>query len=232
MKKGFKYYAIVWAVLLALFNVVAFVSVGWIGVEKYTPSFWLGYGFITAFFVGQLGCAAWVFKTDSSQKLFYNISVLRHSYIGLIVSFVVGGACMLISPLPWWIGTLICAVVLATNVITVTKAAAVVALVDEKAQNICRSTAFIKGMTADAEALLARATTGEAKAACTNVYEAFRYSDPVSMPEVEAIESDIQTAFRELENVVLNADKERVSAAAREVTELVAHRNAKCKACR
>ena len=100
MKKGFKFYAIAWFILLALFNVIAFVSVGWIGQEKYTASFWIGYAFITLSFVGQLACAYSAFKADSAKKLFYNISLIRTSYIGLIVSFIVGGLCMLISPLP------------------------------------------------------------------------------------------------------------------------------------
>lgn len=39
MKKVFKLYSIIWAIILVLFNVIAFVSVGWTGVEKYTPSF-------------------------------------------------------------------------------------------------------------------------------------------------------------------------------------------------
>ena len=36
MKKALKSYIAVWAVLLVLFNVIAFVSVGWEGQEKYT----------------------------------------------------------------------------------------------------------------------------------------------------------------------------------------------------
>ena len=43
MKKNFKLYVVAWTVLLALFNVIAFVSVGWINQEKYTASFWIGY---------------------------------------------------------------------------------------------------------------------------------------------------------------------------------------------
>jgi len=51
MTKVFKNYLIIWVVLLIIFNVVSFVSVGWTGQEKYTPSFWIGYAFITLTFI-------------------------------------------------------------------------------------------------------------------------------------------------------------------------------------
>ena len=52
MKKIFKLYLVIWAALLAAFNIVSFVSVGWAGHEKYTPSFWFGYVLITIAFLG------------------------------------------------------------------------------------------------------------------------------------------------------------------------------------
>ena len=100
MKKSFKLYLIAWAALLALFNVIAFISVGWADQEKYTASFWVGYIFITIMFIGQLGCSYMAFKADTAQKLFYNISLIRTSYAGLIASFIFGGLCVLISPMP------------------------------------------------------------------------------------------------------------------------------------
>ena len=67
MKKNFKQYITAWAVLLVLFNVIAFVSVGWINIEKYTPSFWIGYIFITLTFIGQLICAKFAFDEKNNQ---------------------------------------------------------------------------------------------------------------------------------------------------------------------
>ena len=69
MKKRFNLYIVAWGILLALFNVIAFVSVGWVGQEKYTASFWIGYVFITVMFIGQLVCSYLAFKADSAKKL-------------------------------------------------------------------------------------------------------------------------------------------------------------------
>ena len=135
MKKRFSMYAAAWAVLLALFNVIAFVSLGWIWFEKYDAAFWIGYAFITATFLGQLACAWFALKEESAAKLFYKVSLITTSYIGLIVTFVIGGLCMLISPLPYWIGILVCSVVLLANILAVIKA---VAAIDEVQKMIDR----------------------------------------------------------------------------------------------
>ena len=58
MKKSFGIYSIIWAIYLALFNVVVFVTPNEIGgVSKFGGSFWVGYIFITVAFAVQLICA-------------------------------------------------------------------------------------------------------------------------------------------------------------------------------
>ena len=225
MKKLFKFYFILWLVLLALFNVIAFVSVGWIGYEKYTPSFWIGYGFIMASFFGQLGCAWAAFRAENLQKLFYNIPLFRVSYAGLIASFVVGGLCMLISPLPYWVGILTCAITLALMILAVNKAALAAQLVAEVDEKVKTNTNFIRSLTADAEGLMAKALP-ENKAACKKVYEALRYSDPMSHEALADIEGEISLRFAALE--AAGADAE-FSAVADELCALIADRNRKCK---
>ena len=225
MKKLFKFYFILWLVLLALFNVIAFVSVGWIGYEKYTPSFWIGYGFIMASFFGQLGCAWAAFRAENLQKLFYNIPLFRVSYAGLIASFVVGGLCMLISPLPYWVGILTCAITLALMIHAENKAALAAQLVAEVDEKVKTNTYFIRSLTADAEGLMAKALP-ENKAACKKVYEALRYSDPMSHEALADIEGEISLRFAALE--AAGADAE-FSAVADELCALIADRNRKCK---
>ncbi len=229
MKKRLGLYLTVWAVLLALFNVIAFVSVGWTDYEKYSDSFWIGYIFITVEFVGQLACAVVALKSNNSQKTFYNIPLIRASYIGLVASFIVGGLCMLISPLPYWIGILVCAIVLALNILSVVKAGAVateVGRVDEKVKN---QTFFIKSMTVDADTLLASAKSETAKAECRKVCEAIRYSDPMSNDALIPVESQITLKFAELSDAVKADDTERVTQLSKDVMVLVENRNKKCQ---
>ena len=222
MKKRFGIYAIIWAVLLALFNVIAFVSPGWIWFEKYDAAFWIGYAFISATFLGQLTCAWFARKEESASKLFYKISLVSTSYTGLIVTFVIGGLCMLISPLPYWIGILVCSIVLVANILAVVKAVAAIDEVQKIDNKVKTQTNFIKNLTADAEALIGKAKSESAKAACKKVYEAVRYSDPMGNETLSEIEEGIKQRFAEFSNSPSTETAE-------ELLVLVAERNKKCK---
>lgn len=229
MKKRFNLYIIAWAVLLALFNLIAFVSVGWAGQEKYTSSFWIGYVFITVMFIGQLICSYMAFKADSAKKLFYNISLIRTSYIGLIVSFIVGGLCMLISPLPYWVGVIVCAIVLVVNVLSIVKATATIDEIERIESKVKTQTFFIKSLTVDADTLMASAKSEAVKAECRKVYEAVRYSDPISNEALASVESQITVKFAVLSEAVKTDDANKAIEIANEIIILFGDRNKKCK---
>lgn len=229
MRKTFKYYSIIWAVLFILFQVIAFVPIGWPGLEKYTASFWIGYAFILLSFAGQLACAYFAFKESNIKKTFYNMSLVATSYTGLILSFVFGGLCMLISPLPYWIGILLCSILLAFNVIAVLKAAAAIDLVSAVDGKVKARTSFIKSLTADTEGLVSRAKSETVKAECKKIYEAVRYSDPMSDEALSAIEDEIAAKFEKLTGAVAEDNAELAAKAADELAVMLANRNSKCR---
>ena len=229
MKKRFGLYAALWAVLLALFNVIAFVSVGWAAYEKYTPAFWTGYTLITVMFAGQLICAFFVLKEENAQKLFYRISLIKTSYSGLITTFVIGGLCMLLSPLPCWICVIVCAIVLAANVLTVLKATIAIDEVERIDRKVKQQTFFIKALSVDADALFASAKNETIKVECKKVADAIRYSDPVSNDMLASIESQITMRFATLSNAVAAENETAVSTTASELLVLIEDRNNKCK---
>ena len=229
MKKRFGFYAISWAVLLALFNVIAFVSPGWIWFEKYDAAFWIGYAFITATFLGQLACAWFALKEESATKLFYKVSLITTSYTGLVVTFVIGGLCMLISPLPYWIGILVCSIVLVANILAVIKAAAAIDEVQKIDNKVKSQTCFIKTLSADAEALIGKAQNETIKAACKKVYEAIRYSDPMGNNSLASIESEIAEAFTKFADAVGVDDLELALSISHRLLDLIGDRNTKCK---
>ena len=229
IKKIFKFYSVIWAILLVLFNVISFVSVGWAGIEKYTPSFWVGYIFITVAFIGQIICAYFALKDNDIKKTFYNVSLISTSYTGLILSFVFGGLCMIISPLPYWVGIILCTIVLGLNVVAVVKATAAVDIVSGIDEKVKENTLFIKSLTDDAESLIARAKSENIKVECKKVYEVVRYSDPMSNGALASIENDITIKFSKLSDAVVSDDSEAVVTLADEIIFLLGDRNKKCK---
>ena len=229
MNKKFKYYALIWAILLAVFNVICFITPDeTAGMSKFGGAFWAGYIFITIAFIGQLVCAYIALKTDDKTKLFYNIPIIRVSYTGLILTLVFGALCMAIPNLPNWVGIIVCVLVLAFTAIAVIKAKAASDVVENIDKKVKAQTLVVKSITVDAESLLARAATPEAKDACKKVFEAVRYSDPMSNDALAGVESQITLKFNELSEAV-SGGADNVKNIADELVILIGDRNKKCK---
>ena len=223
MKKTFKFYAIVWVICLALFNIISFVSPDEIaGISKFNGSFWTGYIFITLAFIGQLVCAYVAFKAENLKKLFYNIPLISISYIGLVVT-------MAIPHIPDWIGIIVCLLILGFTAISVIKAGLAAELVSDIDEKVAENTAFIKAITADAQNLMNRANAPMLKKQCKKVYEAFRYSDPVSNAEIADIEQRIKEEFDILTDAVIADDLSLVESSAKEIISLVNIRTSKLR---
>lgn len=230
MKKNFKLYIVCWAILLALFNVICFVTPSEAAeLSKFGGAFWAGYIFITLAFIGQLFCAYTAFKAENLKKLFYNLPLITLSYTGLILTLVFGGAAMAVPNLPGWAGAIVCLLILGFNAVAVIKAKAAAEIAESVDKRVSRQTGFIKKLTAESESLTAHAKSDGVKAECKRVYEAVRYSDPVSNVRLADVEEKITAEMRQLSEAVINDDSEIAAAVANELIALIKDRNAKCK---
>lgn len=227
MNRNFKYYIAAWAVLAVIFNVIAFATPAVAGASKFDGAFWSGYVLIMLALIGQLVCAYFAFKAKSKEQIFLRLSLVTVSYSALILSFVVGAACMLIPNLPNWVGIILCALILGFTAVSVIKANAAVELVRETDTRVKEKTAFIRMMTVEADNLMARAQTDEAKAMCKKVYEALRYSDPMSCNALSGTEAEISEKFSAFAAAVKNG--ENASELADELIALIGDRNRMCK---
>lgn len=230
MNKNFKLYIICWAILLALFNIICFVTPNEAaGLNKFGGAFWVGYIFITAAFIGQLVCTYIAFKAENLKKLFYNLPLITLSYTGLVLTLVFGGAAMAIPNLPGWAGAVICLLMLSFNAIAIIKAKAAAELVESVDKKISRQTGFIKNLTAEAESLVSHSKSDEVRAECKKVYETARYSDPMSNIRLADIEEKITAEMQQLSEAVANDDSEITAAVTNGLIALIENRNSKCK---
>lgn len=136
---------------------------------------------------------------------------------------------MIISPLPYWVGIILCAIVLGLNAIAVVKASIAIDIVGEIDEKVKERTFFIKSLTVDAENLISRAKSEAVKAECKKVYEAVRYSDPMSSNALASIESEITIKFANFSNAVVSDDTGVTVEYATELVILIGERNKKCR---
>lgn len=230
MKKLFKYYAICWFIALAVFNIVAFVVTdNTLGISNVTASFWIAYAFITLAFCGNLGCSVMFFKEENKNKVFLNLPIIYYAFGVLVVSLIVGAIAMAIPVIPYWVGIVVDVFVLAFYAIAIIKAVSAAGMVEAIDKKIKTKTFFIKSLTVDAESLVARAQSGEAKSAAKKVYEAIRYSDPMSSEALASAETQITLKFNQFAEAVTADDSTKVKEIAQELIILVDDRNKKCK---
>ena len=197
-----------------------------IAFNKYGGSFWVAYVFIVIAFIGQLICSYIAFNNDS-QKFFYRIPLIRISYTYLITTLIIGTICMIIPDLPNWLGILLCLIILVINIITLLKASAAIEYVETKDEQIKSQTSFIKSLTAEAQTLISKTSDENSKEICKKVYEAIRYSDPISNESLNNLEQDIKKDFDTLSNAISN--KEGITDIANSLINKINERNKKVK---
>ena len=232
MKKNFKYFSIAWIVVLVLFNAVTFLIPNEVfGVTRFDKGvFWIAYALITLAFICQIITAYKFVNSDSADKMFLNISLLRTGYMCVCVSVLLGVIFMVVPILPDWIGAVICVIVSGYFATACVKATALSDIVDNKDQQIKESTSFIKNAVVESEILIATATNEEIKLQCNKVYDALRFSDCVSNESLKEIEGEISDSISKLKSAVKEENVTEVTASTDQLLLLINERNIRCKA--
>lgn len=231
MKKIFKYFALIWAVCFVLFNAITFlVPNEAFGITRFDkPIFWISYALIAAAFAMQLVTAYAFTKNDEKAKTFLKVPVLKIGYCAVVVSLVVGLAFMIFPVLPAWVGAIVCLLVAGYFIIACVRASAVATVVSDVGEKVKQKTSFLRSAIVDAENGMARAATPEIKANAKKVYEALRFSDPMSAPEPKSLEREISDGLNDLKQAVLSGNNKTVSIVSESLLLTIKERNGKCK---
>lgn len=231
MKKGLTYYGIAWAICLAVFNVLTFVMPHAVGnFDWYQhPTFWIGYGFVMLSLIAQLLVGIKMFSSEKAEKVFLRLSLQKTSYIALFTSLVVGAVFMAVPVLPEWIAAIVCVVVTGYYVVAYLKGSAAIDYVEKAGENVKAKTALMIELISESESLMAYAKTDVAKDSTKKVYEALRYSDPMSNDKLYYVEKEISEAYILFADKVKNVVDEGLEAQADKLCVLVDDRNNKCK---
>ncbi len=230
MKTEKRYYFAVWMILFAIYQALVFTLRSRpIYGNSFEADFWISWGIVTAALIGQLFCTLYAFGTGDAGKTFLNISVIKESYTATGTMLVVGSIFILIPLFPVWIAALLCGITFGVSLILVMKAMAAASIVNELHENVKVKTAFIKEITAEAEGLMQRAATVEARTLLNKVCEALRYSDPMSAAGLSEIEGKIRDAFHLLVFAVKERKEELMAELTDQLLLLIADRARICK---
>ena len=230
MKNKFLLYFLGWLAVVALFNLIVFITPSEIdGVSKYNVMFWVAYAFIIVEFLILLGTSFFIFKAKSLQKALGSLPMHTTSYVSLVLMLIVGAICMSFITIPDWIGIIGCSVVLVIHIVALVLTQFLKDAITETDDRIKQDTMFIKMLTAEAQSL-ALVSDDVNLAKCVNtVYEAFRYSDPMSSYALQQIENNIIAKFNVFATCVRSNDVMGADISSKELLAMISERNMKCK---
>jgi len=214
------------AIIMAVYNAVVFMIPFSRG-----GGFWSGYGFSMLLFCIMAGIGAYALGREGLKGKFYAIPLIDVMWPFFWVQLVFGFLQMALDfiPIPYLYGVLVNVVFLgicAVKLITVGTAKKIIERVDEKVQ---AKVFYIKSLQGDVEGLMDKTSDDVARKALKALAETIRYSDPMSSPQLAAIENKIEGKVADLAEAVEQSDDEAAKALCNELQQLFAERNRKCK---
>jgi hypothetical protein len=219
MKKNSKLGYAVLCIVFVLFNVIAFA----IPTAK-TETFWVAYASSVVAFTSQIGI--WkvaLGKEDTLKRKFLGFPVVHIGIVYLIVQTVVFAVFTAVPTLPVWSAIVVCALVLGISAICMISAEAGRSEIGRIEAQVKQKVFYIKSLQVDVELLANSESNGTTKEALQKLAEKIRFSDPMSLPHLEAIEKEIADKTNTLK---VTADKLAVVS---EIDALLSERNAKIK---
>lgn len=224
-------YIIGWIVMLAFFNIICFVTPDQIGgINKYGGAFWSGYIFITISFVIHLIFNLIMLSARNKEQRIMNTPLIVVSFAELIVMVIAGVTCMIIPEFPNWIGIIICYTILVISIAVILSVKSVGEYSKVANDELNGKTFEFRVLIDDAQFLVQRAGTVELKNIAESIYEAIRYSDLISSPELYDDEQDIKSMLHDLSAIIADERKaEEVKIKAQDMLLAISNRNNRCK---
>ncbi len=227
MKNEKKYYLIVWIVAVVIFHAIMFLLPDAM-LNPIEGSFWVIYLTVMASFLGQLYCSYLYAKKENKKERFLYIPVVLISYIALLMTLLLALQALTLQFLPNWFTIIVALLVVAYYAFAVIRTLAAADMVTAMDKKVEQQTNFIRTLTAQAKAL-EQSAGAELLPQVKQVYEALRYSDPMSSAELSGIEAEIAGQYAAFSKAVKENQTETVGLTALTICNLMKERNEICK---
>ena len=218
MKKDTVRGIVVAAVLLAIYNLIAFVV-----PFAHTAAFWISYGFTMAAFLVVAAAVYMAFVKDPDAKSrFYGFPIARIGVLYGIAQLIASLVVMALAQwTPWWIPTVVYAVGMGVAVIGLVSAEAIVDEIQTQDMKRKDNTDMMRALQSKVSQIASQTTDAAIKA----LAEEIRYSDPVSNAAIADAEADLAAAVDQLQAAFVDGDDEAVAQLCRKSMALLTERN-------
>lgn len=222
MKKDTLRAAVITVVVLIAYNFAVFM----IPCLK-TPTFWVSWGFtLLAFLISGIAIYNSLLKNPDAKSRFYGFPIAKIAFVYLVIQVAVGGICMALGHItPWWLATVLDAIILALTVIGLVSSEAVVAEIKVQDDKLKKNVTLMRTLQSKVNQIAAQSDDAALKA----LAEEFRYSDPVSSDALAEIERDLSAVVDELQAAVIDGDHDAAKQLCRKISAVLAERNRLCK---
>lgn len=227
MKNGKRYYIVAWLIAVAVFHALMFLLPADI-LNREETRFWIVYGAVLFSFVGQAICSLLYASKEKKNERFYYVPVVLIGYIALLVTLLLAIQALTLQFLPDWFTIIVVILVFGYYALAVVRSLAAADMIRSVDKKVEQQTNFIRTLSTKASTLVQSAPT-ELQPLIKKVYEALRYSDPMSSGELTMVEEDIMKSFDLLSTAVKENKKENVEDAVQTITGLIKERNELCK---
>ena len=210
-------------IILAIYS-----SIVWIVPWEKNGCLVLSYIFTVVAFLFQ--GVVWKISWDNSETAmskFYGIPIFRVGIIYLVVQICLSFVVVLLSKvIPYWIPILLYIIVLGAFLIGLIAATQIKEQIDRMETEQKKDTKLIKKMRVESDYLYQRYSSQEK---LKLIADKIKYSDPVSMDELEDEEKELALLLTQMEQLLQNNEVERFESMADEFLTKLERRNNLCK---
>lgn len=214
---------IIFLVGLGMFNLCVFLI-----VSDYTAVFWTAYIFTTIAFVTQ-GVMNFIFEKYDLNEKFLGLPLIYIGSVYFIIQLIIGIVCMMV-PVSITFSILVQSIILAIYITMILTWIIAKEYIMKTDGNIKKVTNPIRTLTMEAEHLYLSQENGSKKNELKKLYEAIKYSDPMSnTDEICMMDEQINTAFFSLREKIPMITDEDVKQEIKKILVLLTKRNLMCK---
>jgi hypothetical protein len=211
-------------IVFAVYNVVAFVI-----PFPQGGGFWTGYSFSLLAILMTSGVSFFALGRDGMNSKFYGLPLVDVVWRYLVVQVIVGFVEMAFPAIPYRYEIVLNVILLGACLLGLIAVNAGREEIERSDEKVKEKVFFIRSLQGDVETLMDKMPDTAVRKTLKDLAETIRYSDPLSSPQLSALENKIDARIAELDANVERGDTNGTKALCGELQRLFAERNRKCK---